>query len=372
MQCQGFDVSQPTRVISLREDSPDLEVLAEAARILREGGLVAFAAETVYGLGADATNPAAVARIYEAKGRPATNPLIVHAHSLEHARTCVSGWPAQAERLAAQFWPGPLTLVLPRSSLVTSAVSAGQQTVGIRVPATHVARTLIELTGRPIAAPSANRSTGISPTEAWHVSKDLAGKVDLILDSGKTCVGIESTVVDLTTQPPVLLRPGTITNEQLNACLGPEVLSTTGVGETAGEHAGPLKSPGLLSVHYAPRTPTFRVDRNAEGFKPPRVWQGRWALLVLGSVSAEAERMFDNRETPPMERIVLATPREAEAELYSTLQSIDERDFDYLVIVPPPDLPAWVAVRDRVGRASRPWPGEGGLKALLDRRDLVE
>ncbi len=196
-----------TRVLQVDRDEPDPAAISEAARVLRAGGLVAFATETVYGLGADATNPEAVARIFEAKGRPSTNPLIVHVADKADALACVAEWPGRADRLADRFWPGPLTLVLPRSSIIPDIVTAGQETVGVRVPRSGVARWLILEAGCPVAAPSANRSTGISPTEARHVLKDLDGKVDLVLDSGPTGVGIESTVLDLSgtehpTAPP--------------------------------------------------------------------------------------------------------------------------------------------------------------------------
>ena len=200
-----------TRVIPVDPDEPDAGALAEAADILRGGGLVAFATETVYGLGADATNPEAVARIFEAKGRPSFNPLIVHADSTAMARRLVAGWPDEAEVLARCFWPGPLTLVLPRSGIIPDVVTAGRETVGVRVPRPEVARRLIAAAVCPVAAPSANRSTGISPTLASHVLRDLDGKVDLILDSGQTAVGLESTVVDLTLRQPRVLRPGPVT-----------------------------------------------------------------------------------------------------------------------------------------------------------------
>src|ERR1044071_7290579 len=170
------------------------EMIAQAVEILRGGGLVAFPTETVYGLGADATNPAAVARIFEAKGRPASTPLIVHAHPLEMVLSCVTAWPPSAQRLAEKIWPGPLTLVLPRAPLIPDIVTAGRDAVGVRIPGSNVARALIARTGRPIAAPSANASMRVSPTLAKHVLKDLDGKIDLILDGGQTRLGLESTV----------------------------------------------------------------------------------------------------------------------------------------------------------------------------------
>ena len=195
-----------TRVIAVDPDQPDPAAIAEGARVIRDGGLVAFATETVYGLGADATNPEAVARIFEAKGRPPTNPLIVHVEGKEAARPCVADWPARAEILADRFWPGPLTLVLPRSGIIPDIVTAGQETVGVRVPKPPIARWLILEAGRPIAAPSANRSNRISPTEARHVLKDLDGRIDLILDSGPTTIGIESTVLGIWNSCPRILR----------------------------------------------------------------------------------------------------------------------------------------------------------------------
>ncbi|AGA27158.1 L-threonylcarbamoyladenylate synthase [Singulisphaera acidiphila] len=334
-----------TPVIPLNDDEPDPRAVTKAAGILRRGGLVAFATETVYGLGADATNPEAVARIFQAKGRPSFNPLIVHTDRVEMARDCVLQWPASADVLAHCFWPGPLTLVLPRAANIPDVVTAGRDTVGVRIPKSRVARALIEATGRPIAAPSANRSTGISPTEAWHVSNDLDGKIDLILDSGKTGVGIESTVLDLTTSPPRVLRPGSITVEQIREALGCEVLGQADFPPDPHAHS----SPGQMDVHYAPRTPTFRIEPNAFEALPR---EGRWVLIALGETPID--------EGPPGRRpdrqIRLLTPTEAEASLYSHLQAIDLSGVDFLVIVPPPDEPRWLAIRDRIWRASRPWP----------------
>ncbi|WP_074313384.1 L-threonylcarbamoyladenylate synthase [Singulisphaera sp. GP187] len=334
-----------TPIIPVNDDEPDPTAVNQAAGILRRGGLVAFATETVYGLGADATNPEAVARIFQAKGRPSFNPLIVHADRVEMARDCVLQWPESADILARCFWPGPLTLVLPRAAIIPDVVTAGRDTVGVRIPDSGVARALIEATGRPIAAPSANRSTGISPTEAWHVSNDLDGKIDLILDSGQTGVGIESTVLDLTTSPPRVLRPGSITVEQIREALGREVL---GQADRPPE-AQPHSSPGQMDVHYAPRTPTFRVEHVAVDALPR---EGRWVLISLGETSiADASSMGR-----PDRHIRLLTPTEAESSLYSHLQSIDLSGIDFLVIVPPPDEPRWLAIRDRIWRASRPWP----------------
>lgn len=339
-----LDVSLRTRIIQVHDDEPDPAALSEAAAILRRGGLVAFATETVYGLGADATNPQAVARIYHAKGRPAFNPLIVHADRTEMARSCVSAWPEHADLLARRFWPGPLSLVLPRAATIAAIVSAGRDTVGLRIPRPNVARRLIEATGRPIAAPSANRSTGISPTEAGHVLKDLDGAIDLVLDSGPTGVGIESTVLDLTTVPPRVLRPGSITVEDLSAALGEVVLAPAGTAAGPGPHA----SPGQMDLHYAPRTPTYRVDRTGFTTLPG---PGRWGLISIGPPAS-----WPTTGAGPERHAQLSTPREAEAELYRRLHELDEAGLDYLVLVPPPVEPRWLAILDRIRRASRPWP----------------
>ena len=239
-----------TRVVAVDPDRPDPDAIEQAAAIIRSGGLVAFGTETVYGLGADATNPDAVARIFAAKGRPATNPLIVHVADVAGAAACVAEWPESAATLAAHFWPGPLTLVLPRSNIIPDIVTAGQGTVGVRVPASVVACDLIRRAGRPIAAPSANRSNRISPTTAAHVAKDLDGAVDLILDSGPCLGGIESTVLDLSGPTPAVLRPGLVSAEAIAVVLGGPVAHR--VGPVAPGRAAP--SPGRRG-HGSPPLP---------------------------------------------------------------------------------------------------------------------
>jgi L-threonylcarbamoyladenylate synthase len=339
------DVPTITRTLSVDPNMPDPASLEEAARVLRGGGLVAFATETVYGLGAVATDPEAVARIFEAKGRPAFNPLIVHAHEVALARSCVAEWPPDAETLANRFWPGPLTLVLPRSPIIPDLVTAGRETVGVRIPSPPVARLLIATTGLPIAAPSANRSTGISPTLARHVLKDLDGKIDLILDSGLTGIGLESTVLDLSANPPRILRPGAITAEQLAEALGVAVAGKA--VPTPRDDPEGFRSPGQMAIHYAPRTPAVLVDPDQ---LPLFVWseKERFGLLVFG-----------RPELPtipePALRRDLPTPAEAASALYATLHDWDERNLDWIVVVPPPESPEWRAIRDRLRRATRPF-----------------
>jgi L-threonylcarbamoyladenylate synthase len=257
----------------------------------------------------------------------------------------VSTWPDRASRLADRFWPGPLTLVLPRSSIIPDIVTGGQDTVGVRVPSTAVARWLILESGRPIAAPSANRSTGISPTLAKHVLKDLGTRVDLILDSGPTTIGIESTVLDLSGDRPRILRPGEITREELSEFLAEPVEGPGGRPESG----SPTRSPGQMAIHYAPRTSTYRLERDR---MPSRPIDGRFRTLILG----------DLPEPHPSPGILASAvgffvePREAAEAIYARLHELDGLGLDFILILSPPDEPRWAAVRDRVWRASRPWP----------------
>jgi L-threonylcarbamoyladenylate synthase len=223
------------------------EEIRQAAALLRAGKLVAFPTETVYGLGANALDPEAVARIFAAKGRPTSSPIIVHISSMEMVKTVVAEWPGVAQCLAEKFWPGPLTLVLKKQPAVPDLVTAGLPTVGVRLPAHPVALALIERAQLPIAAPSANRFTQLSPTTAEHVREGLGGLVDYILDGGPCVVGIESTVLSLTSSAPVLLRPGGISRQQIEAVIGPVTLQARPSSE-----AHP--SPGMHPRHYSPRT----------------------------------------------------------------------------------------------------------------------
>jgi L-threonylcarbamoyladenylate synthase len=330
---------RPTRTLVVLPDAPDPDAIAEAAAIIRRGGLVAFATETVYGLGADATSPQALRRIFAAKGRPSTNPLIVHVDSVDSARPLAADWPERAERLAGRFWPGPLTLVLPKTSAIPDTATAGGPTVGLRVPRPRVARDLIARAGVPVAAPSANRSLGLSPTTARHVAKSLDGCIDLILDSGPTTLGLESTVLDLTGERALILRPGTVTAEELAEVLG----DAPGIRSRA-EAEAVARSPGQGDIHYAPRTPAYLAsfEELARFARPDRA-----GLLVLGSTGPEEMVAFGHR-------IELVSADFAQPRFYDALHRLDEMAFDVLLIVPPPDTPAWTAVRDRLFRAARP------------------
>lgn len=245
-----------TRVIALDRDYPKMDLLESAAAVLRAGGLVAFPTETVYGLGANATDADAVAGIFRAKGRPADNPLIVHVANRDSLQQIVSSIPPEAERLMERFWPGPLTLILPKAPGVPDIVTGGLGTVAVRMPDHPVAIALIQGAGIPVAAPSANLSGRPSPTSPEHVLEDLAGRIDMLLDAGETGLGLESTVLDLTVDPPVILRPGGVTPDQIAEVIGPVAVDRTLEGTEAGERP---RSPGMKHAHYAPQAQLFVV-----------------------------------------------------------------------------------------------------------------
>jgi L-threonylcarbamoyladenylate synthase len=307
-----------------------------AARVLRAGGLVAFPTETVYGLGADARSARAVRKIFAAKGRPPTNPLIVHVSGVAMAKLYTAVWSDTARRLAQRFWPGPLTLVVPRYRTIAAEVSAGLDTVGLRMPNHPLALELIRRFDGPVAAPSANRSMRVSPTTAKHVREELGDRVDIILDGGPCKVGIESTVLDLTTPRPVILRPGGIGQSQIEKLIGPIDMSPGIIADVA----APTRSPGQHELHYAPMTPAYRFSAP---FTPP----ARSGVLTMRS-NAVDERFA----TIPMPE---SAPAYAQR-LYAALRELDAMQLDAIYIEWPPDLPEWAAVRDRILRATSPPP----------------
>ena len=291
--------------------------VAYAAELIRAGRLVAFPTETVYGLGANALDAAAVERVFSVKGRPHTTPLIVHVASIEMAQGLAAAWPETAGTLARRYWPGPLTLVLPKGPQIPDIVTAGLGTVGLRMPAHPMALALIRAANLPIAGPSANRFTELSPTAAEHVGDSLA---DYVLDGGPSRVGIESTVLSLAGGAPLLLRPGVIPLPEIEKC----------IGHVETLHAAPSgahPSPGMHKRHYRPHTPLYLL---APGGQPP-VGRGTW--LRAG------------REMP-------ADARAYAAALYETLHRLDTQGFDWIAVEPPPETPEWAGVLDRLRRAA--------------------
>jgi L-threonylcarbamoyladenylate synthase len=347
---------QRMNVLRVDPQTPDPAELGPAVDALRQGRLVAFPTETVYGLGAHALDPAAVGRIYAAKGRPGYNPLIVHSASAAAARALASEWPSAAEALAEAFWPGPLTLVVPRAPGLPDAVTAGLSNVGLRVPAHPVAQALLTEAGIPVAAPSANRSTELSPTTAEHVIRSLGDRVDWVIDGGTCPVGIESTVVSVAGPVPTILRPGSITQAQLADVLGLVVAAPSGEGGRAG--GGALPSPGQMDRHYAPRA-ALRVIEPGEESVLVFVQSGAMVNpmpMQLGGRSYDAKTAVLTRgqaEYPGARMVRMpADPQSFGAMLYATLHELDDLGVERILVERVPDGPEWDAVRDRLRRAS--------------------
>lgn len=316
------------------------EIIKEAAAIIRKGGLVTFPTETVYGLGADALNPLAVVRIFEVKNRPRFDPLIVHIADFSSVEKLCSSVDERARKLMEKFWPGPLTLVLPKTQVVPDIVTAGFPTVAIRMPAHPVALRLIEEAGTPIAAPSANPFGYLSPTTAEHVREQVGKKVDLILDGGKCPIGVESTVIELTGKEPLLLRPGGLPIEEIEKVIGKVKISTT---------SPKPRSPGQLTRHYSPRTP-IRIlkDRKFEVKTGKRV-----GLLSFKSP----------KKSLPYEVVEILSPQgdlqEAAANLFSCLHKLDRAGLDIIFAEPVPEVGLGRAIMDRLYKAA-------GLDTLHD------
>lgn len=315
-----------------------------ASALLRAGEVVALPTETVYGLAANAFDARAVSRIFEVKGRPSQNPIIVHVADLEMAGRCVSEWPPAAEQLAASFWPGPLTLVLPRSREIPDCVTAGGPTVGVRWPSHPFVQAVIRECEFPLAAPSANLSNRLSPTNAEHVRSQLGDKVGLIIDGGQAQVGIESTVLDLTVRPPRVLRPGMIHEEALQAALR---LSRSSRPEETGQTSGTLRSPGLLRKHYAPKAKLIVMSWRDDADLRSR----------LGSERADRTHVIAYQRIPSPKGLggVSVIPHDAEAfarALYAELHRCDEAGAERIIVEAPPDSTAWRAIVDRLNRAA--------------------
>ncbi len=344
-----------TLYLRVQTPHPEDPAIQACVRVLRRGGLVAFPTETVYGLGADALEPEAVAKIFKAKGRPADNPLIVHAADADRAFELASDVPGEARRLADAFWPGPLTMVLPRADHVPLETTAGLDTVAVRVPAHAVALAFLVAYGSPIAAPSANVSGRPSPTKASHVLQDLDGKIDAVLDGGPTGVGVESTVLDVTVRPPRILRPGGVTEEALTKALG----AVTGPskaphGETDIKEA---RSPGMKYRHYAPKAEAVAVHGS-----PADVAR---ALTNLRNVQRKSKPGFlISRETLRLARWSESDPtvyvlgqrtdvEEAARRFYDGLRQLDHAGVAEIYIEAYPAVGLGVALYDRLVRATQ-------------------
>jgi L-threonylcarbamoyladenylate synthase len=330
--------------------APAPAIIERAAALLRAGDLVAFPTETVYGLGADALDERAVRRIFEAKGRPSYNPLIVHVSGIDDARGVAASWPPSAQRLAERFWPGPLTLVLPKQPHVPDAVTAGLPSVALRVPAHPVAHALLRAAGVPVAAPSANRSTELSPTTAQHVDKSLGDRVALILDAGATSIGIESTVLDLSGREPVILRPGLVSAEDIATVIGMAPRSVAGAQGDA-----PRRSPGMLERHYAPRAALVLYDASAAGERERAAQAARQEIAHGGAVGVLVPEGVGAPDGVSA-RLVMTMPRSPEGyarRLYAALHELDEAGCTLVLVARVPTEGPWGAVADRLGRASR-------------------
>jgi L-threonylcarbamoyladenylate synthase len=318
--------------------------IALAVERLRAGDVVALPTETVYGLAANATDPEAVARIYAIKGRPSHNPIIVHVSDRAMARSCAANWPSIADALADEFWPGPLSLVVPKSALIPAIVAAGGNTVGLRWPGHPFMQAVIRACGFPIAAPSANRSNELSPTNADHVVKSLGDRLSLIVDGGQCQVGLESTVVDLTASPARVLRPGMITIQAL-ARFGIEDSQSVSTPDST------LKSPGLLTKHYSPKAPLV-----VHAWRDEKELQ---SLINRSGVPADRVHVVTHHRVPlhldPTRVVLIPDDPEAFARaLYAQLHACDDLGAGLILVEAPPDTPEWQAIRDRLDRAATP------------------
>lgn len=350
----GLNVKK-TKVAVISGSSFTDEDLMPFARLLAEGGTVAFPTETVYGLGADATNPDALAAVFQAKGRPSDNPLIVHVAAIEWLDELTETVTPLARQLIHAFWPGPLTLILKKSPKVPEQVTAGLDTVALRIPAHPLASRLIALAGVPVAAPSANRSGRPSPTQGSHVIKDLMGRVDAIIDGGSCDVGLESTVVDATGTIPVILRPGGVTMEMLKAVAGKVVVDQGLLGM---DHASlePARSPGMKYAHYAPRAPLILGDEK----ELETLWHThhdrhrRIGLLCTEEAAEQLKTAFAGETAPPLMKILgsLHRPDIMAARLFQMLREFDDSDVTLILAQRLPEEALGFALMNRLQKAA--------------------
>jgi L-threonylcarbamoyladenylate synthase len=325
-----------TALLATRVARADAASIADAVRILAAGGLVAFPTETVYGLGADATDGRAIARLYEAKGRPAFNPLIAHVLDRQAVQR-LARFDADATKLGAAFWPGPLTLVLPKAAdcPVAELATAGLDSIAVRVPDHAIARDVLEAFAKPVVAPSANRSGHVSPTTAAHVQADLGGRIDLIVDGGATSIGVESTIVACLGEP-MLLRPGGVPRAAIERVLGRALVEAP--ASVSADEDAPL-APGMLASHYAPQT---RMRLNVEGVAPGEALLAFGSALVVG-----AEHAMKVLNLSPRGDLV-----EAAANLFSHLRALDTAGASAIAVMPIPGDGLGEAINDRLARAA--------------------
>jgi L-threonylcarbamoyladenylate synthase len=339
-----------TRVLRVNPTEPEREAIAEAAAVIRSGGLVAFPTETVYGLGADALNEAAVRRIFEVKGRPPDNPIIVHVADRDSVYLLASEVPRAAEELISRFWPGPLTLVLKRTELVPAVTCGGLETVAVRMPAHQVALELIMEAGVPIAAPSANVSGSPSPTSAEHVLRDLGGKIEMVLDGGPAEIGVESTVIDMTVDPPELLRPGGLPLEEIEGVIGHVRVPEPARGLAA--FTGKPRSPGMKYRHYAPSCRLILVEGDpasvrrkvAELVTVLRAQRKRVGVLALDGADYPGAEVVDLGPRSDLRRVAKS--------LFTAIRDLDERGVDVIVAEGVEERGLGLAIMNRLRKAS--------------------
>jgi len=332
---------------TLSTHTPELfqKAVRRAVKLLRAGEVVALPTETVYGLAANALDETAVAKIFQIKGRPANNPIIVHIAGVEMAKRCVTNWPEIADKLLKSFWPGPLTIVLPRAEIIHDNVTAGGETVGVRWPGHPFIQAVIRECNFPLAAPSANLSNEISPTNAEHVRKNLGDKIPLIVDGGQSQVGIESTVLDLTVSPPRILRPGMIHAESLRAVCG-EVQSPKSKVQSP-ETA--LPSPGLLKKHYSPKAKLLVLSWRDEAELEFKIKNSKLKIQncrIIAHTKIPSGENFADVSVMPHDAVAFARA------LYAELHRCDAAGAEWIVVETPPDLPEWSGVADRLRRAA--------------------
>ncbi len=342
-----------TDVIAIDAQSPDAAVIGRAADLLRRGEVVVFPTETVYGLGADAFQPAALEKIFVAKGRPFSDPLIVHIAEYGTLEELTGSIPEAARQLAHVFWPGPLTLLLPRGPRVPRIVTAGMETVAIRMPSHPIARALIQALGSPIAAPSANRFMHVSPTTAGHALADLRGRVPLILDGGPCPVGVESTILDLSAGVPTILRPGGVSLERLRAVL-PEVQAPGGREVRSEDQA--QRAPGQLPMHYAPAIPLLLFDGSEEAMRAAMLEELQRRLQRgerVGILATDADlATFQESEALVFALGDAAQPAQVAASLFAGLRSLEEANVQVILCRTIAEHDLGLAVRDRLKRAA--------------------